>query len=53
MREPDVWKGLRPVLCLLAFAAAVLEDNEALAVVARALIAVGDMIVNAGRHKRS
>jgi hypothetical protein len=49
MRAPHIWKGLRPVLCLLAAAVAALKGNEALAATARALIAVGDMIVNAGR----
>jgi hypothetical protein len=43
---------LRSVVYLLGTAAAALKDNEALAGVARALIAVGDLVVNAGKHGR-
>ncbi|TCO55639.1 hypothetical protein [Actinocrispum wychmicini] len=46
------WRGLRVVLGALGTVAALKHDG-AVAVVARALIAVGDVIVNAGEHKRS
>ncbi|OAR26912.1 hypothetical protein A8W25_01050 [Streptomyces sp. ERV7] len=46
------WKGLRAVLSVLDTASA-LKQNEALALAARALIAVGDLIVDAGKHERS
>lgn len=50
---PQVRQGLRVVLCVLAATLAAFGDDEALAGIARALIAVGDMIVDAGEHKRS
>jgi hypothetical protein len=51
-RNTGWWKGLRIVLSVLSSAVS-LNQDEALAIVARALIAVGDMIVDAGEHKRS
>lgn len=46
------WLGLRAVLLTVDTVAA-LKQHEALALGARALIAVGDMIVDAGKHERS
>ncbi|MFD0415973.1 hypothetical protein [Streptomyces sp. NPDC127108] len=46
------WTGLRAVLLVMDTVAA-LAQHEALALGARALIAVGDMIVDAGKHERS
>ncbi len=46
------WRGVRVVLCALDTFAA-LNHEGALAVVAKALIAIGDVIVDAGEHKRS
>lgn len=46
------WTGLRAVL-LVVDTVASLNHHEALAQWARALIAVGDMIVDAGKHERS
>ncbi len=46
------WMGLRAVLFFVDTVAA-LKQHEALAQWARALIAVGDMIVDAGKHERS
>jgi hypothetical protein len=46
------WRSIRVVLRALGTFAALRNDGT-LAVVARALIAVGDVIVNAGEHKRS
>lgn len=46
------WTGLRAVLLVVDTVAA-LKQHEALAQWARALIAVGDMIVDAGKHERS
>nr|WP_157529355.1 hypothetical protein [Kibdelosporangium sp. MJ126-NF4]CTQ90138.1 hypothetical protein [Kibdelosporangium sp. MJ126-NF4] len=52
-RTASWWKGLRAVLSVLCAVAQTSRNHEALAMAARALIAVGDSIVNAGRHKRS
>ncbi|ARX81672.1 hypothetical protein SMD44_01070 [Streptomyces alboflavus] len=46
------WTGLRAVLLVVDTVAA-LRQHEALAQGARVLIAVGDMIVDAGKHERS
>ena len=48
----SLWTGLRAVLLAVDTVAA-LKQHEALAVMARALIAVGDMIADAGKHERS
>ena len=53
MRAPHVWKGMRAVLLVLEAVVAALKEDEALAVVARVLVAAGDMIVDACEHKRS
>ncbi|MFE7371336.1 hypothetical protein [Streptomyces anulatus] len=45
------WEGVRTVLCVVE-AVAFLTDTQALAGVARALTAVGDMVVNAGKPER-
>ncbi len=45
------WTGLRAVL-LIGETVAVLKHHEALAQGARALIALGDMAVDAGKHER-
>ncbi|ONI90085.1 hypothetical protein ALI144C_03405 [Actinosynnema sp. ALI-1.44] len=52
-RTAPWWKGLRAALSVLGAIAAVRGNHEALAEVARALIAVGDAIVDAGRPRRS
>ncbi|CAM3427542.1 hypothetical protein KIPE111705_08005 [Kibdelosporangium persicum] len=44
---------MRAVLLILEAVIAALKEDEALAMTARALVAVGDMIVDAGAHKRS
>ncbi|WP_405655729.1 hypothetical protein [Streptomyces sp. RK9] len=51
-RVNSYWTGLRAVLFVVDTVAA-LRQHEALAQGARVLIAVGDMIVDAGKHERS
>lgn len=45
------WEGVRTVLCAVE-AVAFLTDTQALASTARALTAVGDVVVNAGKPER-
>lgn len=53
LRRGASWgMGLRVVFSVLD-TVAVLTQDEALALVARALRAVGDLIVDAGQHRRS
>ncbi len=49
--QREWWEGVRTVLCVVE-AVAFLTDTQALAGVARALTAVGDMVVNAGKPER-
>lgn len=51
-RSSSWWRGVSAVLRMVA-AVAALKQDEALADWARALIAVGDMTVDAGKHERS
>lgn len=53
MRASHVWRGMRAVLLVLEAVVAALKEDEAFAVVARVLVAAGEMIVEAGKHKRS
>lgn len=49
--QREWWEGVRTVLCVVE-AVAFLTDTQALAGVARALTAVGDLVVNAGKPER-
>lgn len=52
-RSRPAWRAVRVVLVLVEAVVAPLRKDEALAVTARALIVVGDTIVDAGKHGRS
>lgn len=49
--QREWWEGVRTVLCVIEVVA-FLTDTQALAGTARALTAVGDMVVNAGKPER-
>lgn len=51
-RAPRIWKPVRAALVVLEGVVAPLKGDVALAVTARALIVVGDTVVDAGRHER-
>ncbi|KAK1178047.1 hypothetical protein B7755_007765 [Streptomyces sp. NBS 14/10] len=53
LRERASWGAGLCVVSGVLDAVAALAQNEALAVVARALLAMGDRIVDAGQHRRS
>lgn len=52
-RAPRIWKVVRVALLVLEGVVAPLKGEAALAITARALLVVGDAIVDAGRHERS
>ncbi|ANZ36171.1 hypothetical protein BBK82_08935 [Lentzea guizhouensis] len=52
-RAPRIWKGVRLVLLLVEGVVAPVKGEVALAITARALLVVGDTLVDAGRHGRS
>ncbi|MET8851650.1 hypothetical protein [Amycolatopsis sp. NPDC004625] len=52
-RARPAWRAVRVVLVLVEVVVAPLRNDEALAGTARALIVVGDAIVDAGKHGRS
>ncbi|MFD8493004.1 hypothetical protein [Amycolatopsis sp. NPDC059657] len=51
--KPRAWNKARAALFVLQAIVAALKGDEALALVTRALIWVGDLIVEAGKHTRS
>ncbi|MDQ7808374.1 hypothetical protein Q5425_31960 [Amycolatopsis sp. A133] len=52
-RARPAWRAVRVVLVVVEVVVAPLRKDEALAVAARALVLVGDTIVDAGKHGRS